>query len=252
MHRPDPRRCPKQPHTEAGLPAFSSRVGAIFLLSSLAGALSSPASYASPAAGIRPDNLAIVVNTQDPLSVAIGTYYAGKRGIPKANIVKVRFDSRRDEMPSAEFAALERVADRQVRPQVQAYALTWARPYRVGCMSITAAFALGADEKYCAGGCHPTAASPYYNTLVERPYDELRIRPAMSIAAVSFANAKALIDRGLVADGLAPPGDAHRSVLEKRADARSGNFHRRSAGGAFSKIKRVSLKRLIRCFRCPV
>ena len=182
---------------------------AIALLTQQFAVASSRPAHGPADSGLRPDDLAVVVNTQDPLSVAVGAYYVVERHIPEANILKVGFDPGRDEIPVSEFAALKSMVERQVRSRVQAYALTWARPYRVGCMSMTAAFAFGADPKYCASGCRLTAPSPYYNTVVDRPYDQLHMRPAMSIAAVNFDEAKALIDRGIRADGLAPAGTAY-------------------------------------------
>jgi uncharacterized protein (TIGR03790 family) len=154
-------------------------------------------------------DLAVVVNTADPLSVAIGAYYAAKRHIPRANIAKVSFDPQREEMPAAEFIALKSSIDRQLSPRLQAYALTWARPYRVGCMSVTSACAFGTDEKYCAKGCRVTGRSPYYDASTGKPYDDLHVRPAISIAAMNFADAKALIDRGVRSDGMAPNGTAY-------------------------------------------
>lgn len=154
-------------------------------------------------------DLAVVVNTADPLSAAIGHYYITRRAIPNANVARVSFDYRRDDLPVAEFRAVQAAVLKQLGPHVQAYALTWARPYRVGCMSITSAFTFGADERYCAAGCERTKSSPYFNASTARPYDELGLRPAMSIAAADFQHAKALIDRGLRADGLQPRGTAY-------------------------------------------
>ena len=182
-------------------------VASLFCCISLGAAAASPNGPESH--GLGANDLAVVVNTADPLSVAIGNYYVEKRRIPKANVVRVHFDSKRDEMPGTEFAALKASVDRQVDARVQAYALTWARPYRAGCMSITSAFALGFDPKYCASGCVPTPVIPYYNSSVTRPYGDLHMRPTMSIAAVDFGHAKALIDRGLQADGTAPRGTAY-------------------------------------------
>jgi uncharacterized protein (TIGR03790 family) len=142
--------------------------------------------------------------------VAIGRYYAKKRHIPQSNIVKVRFDSQRDDLPPGEFSALKASLDRQLNPRIQAYALTWARPYRVGCMSVTSAFAFGVQDKYCASGCSVTQSSPYFNAASEmKPYDDLHMRLAMSLAAVDLEHAKALIDRGVSADGQSPRGTAY-------------------------------------------
>lgn len=161
----------------------------------------------SPTLG--PHNLAVVINAADPLSVAIGEYYARARRIPAANVARVSFDAQRSVLPAAEFAALKAAIDKQLPRSVQAYALTWARPYRVDCMSITAAFAFGFDAHYCASGCLSTQLSKYFDSDSSRPYDQLGLRPAMSIAALTFVQAKALIDRGIASDGTHPHGTAY-------------------------------------------
>jgi uncharacterized protein (TIGR03790 family) len=158
---------------------------------------------------INATQLALVINTADPLSVKIGAYYAKRRHIPPGNIVRIRFDSNRDELPPDEFTALRKTFSPQVGRRIQAYALTWARPYRVGCMSITSAFAFGYDPKYCASGCNLTRANPYFNSGVAQPYTELGFRPTMSIAAVDFDHARALIDHGVRSDGTHPSGTGY-------------------------------------------
>jgi uncharacterized protein (TIGR03790 family) len=80
---------------------------------------------------------------------------------------------------------------------VQAYALTWVQPYRVECMSITCAFAFSFNRANCAEGCAVTRLSPYFDSDSRRPKNDLGLRPTVSIAAVRFENARALIDRGL-------------------------------------------------------
>ena len=167
------------------------------------------ATQREPSSGLGPSDLAIVINTRDPLSKLIGAYYARERHVPRRNISRVSFDYGRDELPVSEFAALKTSVDRQLSPHMRAYVLTWVRPYKVGCMSITAAFALGANDKYCADGCRATAKSPYFNTTANQPAGDLRLRLAMSVGATSFDNAKALIDRGVQSDGMAPPGTAY-------------------------------------------
>ena len=150
-----------------------------------------------------------MINTADPLSVKIGAYYAKRRHIPQANILRVRLDSNRDDLPPEEFSSLQKSLSRQVGTRIQAYALTWARPYHVGCMSITAAFAFGYDTRYCATGCKPTLTSPYFNSGVTQPFTELGFRPTMSIAALDFDHARTLIDHGVRSDGTRPPGTAY-------------------------------------------
>ena len=158
---------------------------------------------------LEPADLAILVNVADPLSIAIGAYYAAQRHVPYRNVIRIRFDYQRDTIPGDEFNTLRSTVERKASPTLQGYVLTWARPYRAGCMSITSAFAFGMYEEYCASGCTPTRANPYFNTWGKLPYSDLRIRPAMSIAAEDFAHAKALIDRGVQSDGKAPRGTAY-------------------------------------------
>jgi uncharacterized protein (TIGR03790 family) len=179
-------------------------------------ALAGPVSPPVPGHAPRLDaaELALVINTADPLSVKIGEYYARRRHVPQANIVRVRFEYRRDDLPPEEFSSLRAGIESRLSARIQAYALTWARPYRVGCMSITAAFAFGFDERYCAAGCNLTRPSPYFNSGVLQPHTELGFRPTMSIAALDFERARALIDRGIRSDGTQPRGSAYLVVSD--------------------------------------
>jgi len=108
---------------------------------------------------------------------------------------------------------------------VQAYGLTWTAPYRVECMSITSAFAFGFDESLWAQGCEPTRQSPYFGSSSRLPFTELRIRPAMMLAAGTFEQAKALIDRGVEADGTMPGGTAYLlSTSDSARNVRSAGY----------------------------
>ena len=159
--------------------------------------------------GLGPVQLAVVINSADPLSVAIGEYYVQQRRIPAGNVARVAFDHARRELPVEEFAKLKAAIDAQLPSSVQAYALTWAEPYRVGCMSITSAFAFGFDARFCADSCVATRLSPYFDSGSSEPYADLHLRPAMSVAAASFEQARALIDRGVRADASTPTGTAY-------------------------------------------
>jgi uncharacterized protein (TIGR03790 family) len=176
----------------------------------------------SPAWAINRAQLAVIVNTLDPLSVRIGDYYAAQRRIPFQNVIKISFPPNRTVMTREEFDTIKARVDRQTLPNVQAYALTWAAPYRVECMSITTAFAFGFDRAFCAEGCELTRPSPYFNSPASLPFAQLKIRPTMSIAGVSFGEAKALIDRGVQSDGSFPSGTAYLlSTSDKARDVRS-------------------------------
>ena len=163
----------------------------------------------TPAAGLGPQQLAVIVNDDDPLSRQITDYYVNKRHIPAGNVIHVRFTPGDKVMRPAVFRELKAEVDRRTPAAVQAYVLTWTSPYRVGCMSITTAFAAGFDEDFCVLGCKPTRASPYFDSSSARPFDDYGWRPAMMLAGSSFDAVRALIDRGIDADGSRPEGSAY-------------------------------------------
>ncbi|NWG40119.1 MAG: TIGR03790 family protein [Hydrogenophilaceae bacterium] len=169
--------------------------------------------------GLTANQLGVIVNDEDPDSVAIARYYVSKRKIPKSNMIHVRFKPGRSTMTYQEFARIKREVDLASTDEIQAYALTWTQPYRVDCMSITSAFAFGFDPAYCASGCKPTRPSPYFNSNSSQPYTTHKIRPAMSLAAGSVNQAIRLIDRGIAADGKNPNGTAY--LVSTRDSARN-------------------------------
>lgn len=178
--------------------------------------LMAPFSYAAdpvlllPKTGLQAEQLAVIVNMDDGLSRAIGKYYQVRRGIPERNMIRIRFKPGGADMEPGKFMTLWAQTRRQTAEDIQAYALTWALPYRVGCMSITSAFATGYDTRYCAAKrCNPTRQSPYFNASSSRPYQDFKLRPTMSLAAASLADAMALIDRGIESDGTFPDGTAY-------------------------------------------
>jgi len=151
-------------------------------------------------------DLAVIVNDADPISVRIGKYYKSRRQIPEANMVHVRFTSDSSTMSRTEFQRVKSEVDKLTPARIQAYALAWSQPYRVGCMSITLAFAMGFDTAFCSKPCGPTRPSPYFNSSSRRPYDDYGVRPAMMLAGRSFGEVKKLIDRGVASDHTFPHG----------------------------------------------
>src|SRR5436305_2939758 len=138
------------------------------------------------ARGLDRRDIAIVVNVADPLSIEIGEYYAARRGITFQNVIQVDLGAPRSTLTHEEFEVIRARVEEQVRPDVQAYALTWAAPYRVECKSITSAFAFGFDLSFCADGCRPTRRSLYFNSPTKLPYLTHKLLPTMSIAPLSF------------------------------------------------------------------
>jgi uncharacterized protein (TIGR03790 family) len=194
------------------------------------GALVSHNALAAPAPGaqandIGPAQVGVIVNVDEPLSMAIGDYYVWRRGVPERNVVRVHLDASKDVLAIEDFNRVKVVVDSRLPASVQLLALTWARPYQVDCMSITTAFAAGFDRRACAEGCRPTARSAYYDSASRAPNRDLRFRPAMSLAARSLPFAKALIDRGIQADGTNPRATAYLLETSDQArNARAGQY----------------------------
>jgi len=163
-----------------------------------------------PSVGLRARDIAVIVNDADPASVEVGRYYAARRGIADDRVVHVRFPPAQAVMASADFMRVQAVLDAKVDAGVQAFALAWTQPYRVECMSVTAAFALGFDPAaYCAQGCHTTKPSAYFNSPSHAPFTDHGLRPAMLLAGSDVESAKRLIDRGVRADERWPDGKAY-------------------------------------------
>ncbi|MFN3860297.1 MAG: TIGR03790 family protein [Roseateles sp.] len=171
-----------------------------------------------PTYGLTAADLAVIVAEGDALSEAVGAAYVAARGIPAANLIRVRVDTTRPSLSAAEFALLKSDIDAKLAaaaPGVQATLLTWAAPSRVtgACtMGITSAMALGHDARYCnpnptTTACAATAASPLYDSETRRPQADLQLRPSMLLGASTLAGAQALIARGVAADGTRPTGD---------------------------------------------
>jgi uncharacterized protein (TIGR03790 family) len=155
-------------------------------------------------------HVALLINADDPLSESIGRLYARQRRIPAVQVLRVRLPVGEPELAPDRFRRLEVELRRRTPAHVQAYALAWREPWRVGCQSITAAVTLGLDQSGCARTCRATRLSPYHaRGEVRRPWDELRLRPSMLLAAADLEQARLLIGRGLAADGTAPPGTAY-------------------------------------------
>lgn len=172
-----------------------------------------------------PQHLALVINDEDPLSRRIGEYYLTRRHIPASNVVHVKFRPGNDVMRPQTFRSIKAQLDAQVPASVQGYVLAWTAPYRVGCMSITTAFAAGFDEAFCVQGCKPTRASPYFNSDSQRPFTDFNWRPSMMLAGETFAVVKALIDRGVAADSTYPDGTAYLLSTSDRARNARARFY---------------------------
>lgn len=190
-----------------------------------------------PHVGLRAGDLALVINDADPASVEVGHHYAGRRGIAPDHVVHVRFPAGQAVLSVADFERVDAALQAQLPAGVQAYALAWTLPYRVGCMSVTSAFAFGFDPAYCADGCQPTRASAYFDSPSSAPFSDHGLRPAMLLAGNSVAAAKALIDRGVRADEQWPAGTAYwLNTGDRKRNVRAAGYEqaRRRLGAAYA------------------
>lgn len=162
-----------------------------------------------PKTGLDARELAVVINQDDPLSVQIGEYYRKRRNLPEENLIRLHLPMDQSNLARASFAAIKTELDRLTPAHVQAYALAWTRPYRVDCMSITSAIALGFDEAYCSKTCGPTKPSGYFASPSHAPWSDHKIRPAMLLAGQNFQDVKRLIERGVASDSTYPNGTGY-------------------------------------------
>ncbi len=143
--------------------------------------------------------LGLVINTADPYSVAVGDYYAQRRGIAAEHVLRLALPVKAN-LSVVEFEALAQMVREHMGPQVQALALAWVEPYAVECNSITSALTLGFQAAVCGNTCAPSAPSRLFNNKSPRPWTDLGVRPSMLLASGSVQQAKALIDRGIASD----------------------------------------------------
>jgi uncharacterized protein (TIGR03790 family) len=171
-----------------------------------------------PKSSLSPSELGVIVNVNDPQSVAVAAYYVAARKIPAANVVELAFTAETDALSPSTFAPLHAQATAALPSSVQALALTWTRPLRVGGMSITSAFAVGYDSSY-AVACGAGKQMPTFDANTRAPWTDLAVRPTMMLAARTVEDAKAIIDRGIAADGTFPAVKAW--LMKTKDDVRS-------------------------------
>lgn len=186
-----------------------------------------------PANGLAPADLAVIVAEGDALSEAVGAAYVAARGVPAANLIRVRVNTALNVIQASDFALLKADIDAKLPAGIQATLLTWAAPSRVvgSCsMGITSAMAFGFDARYCnpnpsANQCASTAASPLYDSEARRPQGEVQLRPSMLLGATTLAGAQALINRGVAADATRPAGEGwFVRTTDTDRSVRAGDF----------------------------
>ncbi|HVY45061.1 MAG TPA: TIGR03790 family protein, partial [Minicystis sp.] len=180
-----------------------------------AGGAASAPTVMFPRTGITADELGVLVNDDDPLSVMIADYYVHARKIPAKNVVHLQIpNTTATTLAGSDFVPLKAQVDAAfMGTNVQAMAITWTRPYAVDNLSITSAFALG--YKAIGDTCNDpnsqfATPNPYaMNMDSTAPFTDLAFRPAMTIPATTIDEAEAIIDRGVASDGTWPTGSAY-------------------------------------------
>lgn len=199
-------------------------------------------SESMPAGGIDSNNLAVVVNDNDPLSLEMGALYVKERLIPANHVIHLSLPTGVSELSVSQFRWILRDVNKRTPRHIQAFALVWTTPYRVGCQSITSAFAYGIESGLCKRSCQTTRLNPYYaRGDIDRPWDQLKLRPTMLLAASNIDQGKALIHRGLASDGTAPKGTGYLMITSDPVRNSRASLYQesiRSVGNRF-KIKIV-------------
>ncbi|MBL1319943.1 MAG: TIGR03790 family protein [Methylophaga sp.] len=161
-------------------------------------------------------NVLVLYKEFNSFSQQIAEYYAEKRHIPSSQVVPIAIFRNPDAINQKKFESIYAQLAAHLTKNIKVVVLAWHTPYRVDCMSITSAFALGFDKKYCShptkkvSGCHKTANSPYFNhssSLLWQENPPLRL--SMMLSGKTLIQAKELIDRGVAADSTYPIGNAY-------------------------------------------
>jgi uncharacterized protein (TIGR03790 family) len=185
-----------------------------------------PAPSDSAGQPLGPEHVALVINTQDPLSEAIGRVYQQQRAIPAANVIRVPLPVTGSSLTPDQFRPIRSEIFRRTPQQVQVYALAWASPWRVGCQSITAALSFGVRRLPCPPSCSTTPINPYFaRGDIRQPWQQLGLRLSILLAATDRRRAIELIQRGKAADGSAPPGTAYlMSTSDSKRNLRAQRY----------------------------
>jgi uncharacterized protein (TIGR03790 family) len=156
--------------------------------------------------GLQPQNLGLIVNTDDPDSEAVVRQYLFWHPVPAQNVVRVSL-GREERITRQAFEAKYAVVQQKMPANVQFLGLAFRAPARVdGSNSITSAFARGFYARPAGQASWGLGyQNPYdYRQNHSEPYTRHGIRPAMMIAGGTPASTYALIERGAMAEDTAP------------------------------------------------
>ena len=183
-----------------------------------------------PKTALKPAELALIVNEEDPQSVAVAREYQKSRQIPHENVIHIHLNPHNNTLNPTLFKDIKNQVDSAANSNIQAYALSFSKPFRVGCMSITSAFALGYDQDFCQRptnqkGCRSPKFIPTAWNDTVAPYTTWGIRPTMMLAGRNTQEVLQLIRRGAAADKTFPKGTIYLvNTRDRDRSVRSGYF----------------------------
>ncbi len=180
---------------------------------------------ALPRTGLQPSELGVVVNLQDPQSVAVGTHYLAAHRLHPSQRLEVSFPPGTPLTP-ATVNALKQQLDADAGA-FEALLITWTTPWDIQGMSVTSALTFGFDAGFVSTGtCSPTTPSPLYGATTTHPFSDLGLRPVMMLAAEDAGLAFDVIDRSVAAESTFPAGTGHffRTTDPARSTPRAAGF----------------------------
>lgn len=178
-----------------------------------------------PRTGLQPSELGVVINVQDPQSVAVGTHYLAAHQLHPSQRLEVSFPPGVSMTP-AMVNALKRQLDADAGA-LEALVITWTTPWEVQGMSMTSALTFGFDAGFVSTGtCSPTTPNPLYGATTTHPFSDLGLRPVMMLAAEDAGLAADVIDRSVAAASTFPTGTGHffRTTDGARSAPRAQGF----------------------------
>ena len=170
-------------------------------------------------------SIGVVFLRGDSLSKKVAFEYANQRNIPAEHIYEISMPLT-NNVKSVIFNKQYERLNQNLPNSIQALVITWSKPYRVECMSVTSAFSFGFDRKWCKPepkNCHPTAISPYYNNPSRAPWNTHNIRPTMMLTGLDFNKIEKNIANGVLSD-YTNPKNAAVALVRTRDSARSKRY----------------------------
>lgn len=169
-----------------------------------------------------PSEVAIIVNSDNPVSSSIASYYAAQRGIPTSNIISVALGNS-NLVTASTFNTARTSIINQLPSTVQAMVFAGEKPFAVrnnttdtcgnapeSCMSITAALAMGYSTTNTGGGT--ITATTYFQSTSLTPRTTHSFIPTALLAGRTLAEAQGYINQGVASDNTYPAAGKVYSV----------------------------------------